>query len=65
MIELPRKYTEFMDTLDPAEREAFFPVFEQSAAQGDFGVLIRGVPSEHQALVSESVPFGEVHVEGA
>lgn len=63
MIELPRKYTEFMDTLDPNEREAFFPIFVQSAAQGDYGVLIRGVPSEHQALVSEAVPFGEVRVE--
>lgn len=63
MIELPKKYTEYLATLGAEERDAFYPVFEQSVAQGNHGVLIRGVPSEHQAMVSESVPFGDVHVE--
>ncbi|WP_155852618.1 hypothetical protein [Arthrobacter sp. H14] len=58
--ELPREYAKFLAKLDPEMQEALYPVFEQSVAEGEHGVLIRGPLHETQAMVSDDIPFGKI-----
>lgn len=60
MAELPKDYARFLKTLTPQMREALEPIFQQSVAGGEHGVLIRGPKDETQATVSEDVPYGQV-----
>ncbi|WP_052510873.1 hypothetical protein [Crystallibacter crystallopoietes] len=62
MKPLPEAYEAYLAKLKPNEADALRPVFQESVAEGDHGVLIRGAGSQHiQALVDERVPFGQIH----
>ncbi|WP_336712132.1 hypothetical protein [Arthrobacter sp. USHLN218] len=62
MKALPEAYQSYLAKLSPAEADALRPVFMESAAEGDHGVLVRGAGSQHvQAVVDERVPFGQIH----
>jgi hypothetical protein len=61
MITLPEAYQKYLSGLSAHHAEALRPVFLESAADGEHGVIIRGMGSKHvQAYVDDSVPFGEV-----
>ena len=62
MKALPEAYELYLAGLSAAEADAIRPVFLESVAEGDHGILIRGSGSHHvQALVDPRVPFGEIH----
>jgi hypothetical protein len=62
MKALPEAYAAYLAKLSTIEADALRPVFLESVAEGDHGILIRGAGSHHvQAVVDERVPFGEIH----
>ncbi|MFT4470922.1 hypothetical protein ACMX2H_13535 [Arthrobacter sulfonylureivorans] len=61
MITLPEAYQKYLSGLSAHHAEALRPVFLESAAEGEHGIMIRGMGSKHvQAFVDDSVPFGEI-----
>ncbi len=58
--ELPRAYRKYLEGATPAYIDTVRPVMQESVAEGEHGVLVRFMGSEVQAMVSETVPFGEV-----
>lgn len=63
MEALPLAYEEFLAGLDEHMRNAVLPVFRESVTEHQFGVLIRGTGlHDLQAVVDESVPYGNVRI---
>lgn len=61
MITLPEAYQKYLSGLSAHHAEALRPAFLESAADGEHGVLVRGMGSKHvQAFVDDNVPFGEI-----
>jgi hypothetical protein len=61
MVTLPEAYKKYLSRLSAHHAEALRPAFLESAAEGEHGVMVRGMGSKHvQAYVDDSVPFGEV-----
>lgn len=58
--ELPAAYQKYLDDAPPEQIGTLRPVMLESVAEGTHGILVRGLPSEIQAMVSEAVPYGEV-----
>ena len=59
--ELPDSYRAYLAGLDDSTAAALIPVFKQSVAEGEHGVLITtNLGPDTQAEVSPEVPFGEV-----
>ena len=64
MIQLPESYQHYLDQLASAHAEALRPVFLQSAAEREHGVLVRGAGTHYvQALVDDAIPYGEIREE--
>ncbi|NKX50966.1 hypothetical protein HER39_10410 [Arthrobacter deserti] len=64
MKQLPEAYQRYLDGLGSAHAEALRPVFLESVAEQEHGVLVRGAGTRYvQALVDERVPYGEVREE--
>jgi carbon monoxide dehydrogenase subunit G len=61
--DLPPAYEEFLVRATPEEAATLRPVMQQSAAEGLYGVHVRVLPSEVQAMISDEVPYGQVRVE--
>ncbi|MGO2004038.1 hypothetical protein ACTXOR_08425 [Arthrobacter rhombi] len=57
---LPRAYQSYLEGAEPAFLDTVRPVMQESVAEGEYGVLVRFLGTGVQALVSETVPFGEV-----
>ncbi|GAA4381327.1 hypothetical protein [Paeniglutamicibacter cryotolerans] len=56
-------YQEFLAGLDEHLAATLLPIFRESVAEGENGVLIRGLGTHsEQAVVDEHVPFGEVRI---
>ncbi|MBB2994116.1 hypothetical protein E9229_000307 [Paeniglutamicibacter cryotolerans] len=63
MKDLPVAYQEFLAGLDEHLAATLLPIFRESVAEGENGVLIRGLGTHsEQAVVDEHVPFGEVRI---
>lgn len=63
MEPLPVEYERYLASLDPHIAQGLRSAFQESAAEHEFGVLVRGMGSHHmQALVDEHVPYGQVRV---
>lgn len=58
--ELPRAYRSYLEGAKQAFLDTVRPVMQESVAEGEHGVLVRFLGTGVQALVSETVPFGEV-----
>lgn len=64
MTQLPEAYQRYLDQIGSAHAEALRPVFLESVAEREHGVLIRGSGTHYvQALVDERIPYGEVREE--
>lgn len=63
METLPAEYERYLATLDPRTAAGLRSAFQESAAEHECGVLVRGIGSHHiQAMVDEHVPYGQVRV---
>ncbi|WP_149956129.1 hypothetical protein [Zafaria cholistanensis] len=63
MDALPLAYEEFLAGLDQHLRNAVMPVFRESVAEHRYGVLVRGTGlHDLQAVVDETLPYGEVRI---
>ena len=64
MEALPLAYEEFLAGLDEHLRGAMMPVFRESVTEHRHGVLIRGTGlHDLQAVVDETLPYGEVRID--
>ncbi|WP_308190730.1 SRPBCC family protein [Arthrobacter hankyongi] len=61
--DLPSAYEAFLARATPQEAATVRPVMQQSAAERLYGVHVRVMPSELQAMISEEVPYGQVRIE--
>lgn len=60
--ELPRAYQDYLKAAEPRHIGTVRPIMQETVAEGEHhGVLVRFLGSEVHAMVSDAVPFGEVH----